>query len=39
MDYVIPEIKSVNPKLLVPSHSTGWGATLRCAQKLPNAFV
>lgn len=39
IDYVVPEIKRVNPKLLVSSHCTGWRAALKFAQELPNAFV
>ncbi|MEM2950382.1 MAG: MBL fold metallo-hydrolase [Nitrososphaeria archaeon] len=39
IDSVVSEIKRVNPKLLVPSHCSGWRAALKFAHELPKAFV
>lgn len=39
IDSVVSEIRKLNPKLLVPSHCTGWRAALKFAQELPKAFV
>jgi len=36
---VVAEIQSLDPKLIVPSHCSGWRAALRFAQTLPKAFV
>ena len=33
------ELKQVNPKLVVPSHCTGWRAMFTIASALPDAFV
>ncbi|MCX8189350.1 MAG: MBL fold metallo-hydrolase [Nitrososphaeria archaeon] len=39
IDHVIPEIRRLKPKLLVPSHCTGWRAALKFAYELPKVFV
>ncbi|MGB9727998.1 MAG: MBL fold metallo-hydrolase [Nitrososphaeria archaeon] len=39
IDNVVAEIKKVNPKLVVPSHCTGWRGAFKFAQELPEAFV
>jgi len=35
----ISELKGTDPKLIVPSHCTGWRGTFAIANALPNAFV
>ena len=35
----IKEIARLNPKLIVPSHCTGWKAMFAVAEELPEAFV
>jgi 7,8-dihydropterin-6-yl-methyl-4-(beta-D-ribofuranosyl)aminobenzene 5'-phosphate synthase len=35
----IKELRRINPKLLVPSHCTGWRAMCAIAKALPEAFV
>ena len=35
----IEELKKINPELIVPSHCTGWRASVAIAQAFPNAFV
>jgi 7,8-dihydropterin-6-yl-methyl-4-(beta-D-ribofuranosyl)aminobenzene 5'-phosphate synthase len=35
----VTELKQINPKLIVPSHCTGWRGTLAIANALPNAFA
>jgi len=35
----VSELKWTDPKLIVPSHCTGWRGTLAIANALPNAFV
>lgn len=35
----VEELKRINPKLIVPSHCTGWRAMCAFAEALPEAFV
>jgi 7,8-dihydropterin-6-yl-methyl-4-(beta-D-ribofuranosyl)aminobenzene 5'-phosphate synthase len=35
----VKELKRINPKLVVPSHCTGWKAMCTIANELPDAFV
>ena len=35
----VAALKELNPALVVPAHCTGWKATHRIAQELPEAFV
>ncbi len=35
----IEEFKQINPKLIVPSHCTGWRALYAIAEALPDAFI
>jgi 7,8-dihydropterin-6-yl-methyl-4-(beta-D-ribofuranosyl)aminobenzene 5'-phosphate synthase len=35
----IKELQRINPKLIVPSHCTGWKAMCAIAKTLPEAFV
>jgi 7,8-dihydropterin-6-yl-methyl-4-(beta-D-ribofuranosyl)aminobenzene 5'-phosphate synthase len=35
----IEELRRINPKLIVPSHCTGWRAMCAIAETLPEAFV
>ncbi len=39
IDLTVNELKRVNPKLIVPSHCTGWRAATSIAKKLPDAFI
>jgi 7,8-dihydropterin-6-yl-methyl-4-(beta-D-ribofuranosyl)aminobenzene 5'-phosphate synthase len=35
----VEALKAIAPKLVVPSHCTGWKATHEIARTLPDAFV
>jgi 7,8-dihydropterin-6-yl-methyl-4-(beta-D-ribofuranosyl)aminobenzene 5'-phosphate synthase len=35
----IESLKEIGPKVIVPQHCTGWRATGRIAQELPDAFI
>ena len=35
----VQALKAIGPKLIVPSHCTGWKATHEIAHALPDAFV
>ncbi len=35
----VKELRRINPKLVIPSHCTGWRATCAIATALPNAFA
>ena len=35
----VKELKRINPKLIVPSHCTGWRGICAIANVMPNAFV
>ena len=39
IDNVVAEIRKLNPRLVVPSHCTGWRGAFKFAQELPEAFV
>jgi 7,8-dihydropterin-6-yl-methyl-4-(beta-D-ribofuranosyl)aminobenzene 5'-phosphate synthase len=39
IEQTVKELKQVNPKLVVPSHCTGWRAMFTIASALPDAFV
>jgi len=39
IEQTVKELKKVNPKLVVPSHCTGWRAMFTIASALPEAFV
>lgn len=39
IDSTISELKRLNPKLVAPSHCTGWKAMCAIAEALPDAFV
>jgi 7,8-dihydropterin-6-yl-methyl-4-(beta-D-ribofuranosyl)aminobenzene 5'-phosphate synthase len=39
IEQTVKELKQVNPKLVVPSHCTGWRAMCAIASALPDAFV
>ena len=39
IEQTVKELKQVNPKLVVPSHCTGWRAMCTIANELPDAFV
>jgi 7,8-dihydropterin-6-yl-methyl-4-(beta-D-ribofuranosyl)aminobenzene 5'-phosphate synthase len=39
IEQTVKELKQVNPKLVVPSHCTGWRAMCAIASALPEAFV
>jgi 7,8-dihydropterin-6-yl-methyl-4-(beta-D-ribofuranosyl)aminobenzene 5'-phosphate synthase len=39
IEQTIKELEQVNPKLIVPSHCTGWKAVCAIARVLPRAFV
>jgi len=40
---IIPQtveaLQKINPAVVVPAHCTGWGATQRIAQTMPEAFI
>jgi 7,8-dihydropterin-6-yl-methyl-4-(beta-D-ribofuranosyl)aminobenzene 5'-phosphate synthase len=35
----VKELKKINPKLIAPSHCTGWRGTCAIAKTMPKAFV
>ena len=39
IDRTVNELKRINPHLIIPSHCTGWRASMRIAKKLPDAFI
>jgi 7,8-dihydropterin-6-yl-methyl-4-(beta-D-ribofuranosyl)aminobenzene 5'-phosphate synthase len=39
IEKTVEKLKLVNPKLLVPSHCTGWKGVYAIARAMPNAFV
>ena len=39
IDLTVNELKRINPQLIIPSHCTGWRATISIAKKLPDAFI
>ena len=39
IDQTIKELKHISPKMIVPSHCTGWRGILAIANALPEAFV
>jgi 7,8-dihydropterin-6-yl-methyl-4-(beta-D-ribofuranosyl)aminobenzene 5'-phosphate synthase len=39
IEQTVEALKRINPKLLVPSHCTGWRAMCTIAKSLPEAFV
>lgn len=39
IEQTLKELKQVNPKLVVPSHCTGWRAMCAIASEFPDAFV
>lgn len=39
IEQTVKELKRVNPKLVVPSHCTGWRAMCRITRAFPEAFV
>jgi 7,8-dihydropterin-6-yl-methyl-4-(beta-D-ribofuranosyl)aminobenzene 5'-phosphate synthase len=39
IEQTVKELRQVNPKLVVPSHCTGWRAMCTIANELPDAFV
>jgi 7,8-dihydropterin-6-yl-methyl-4-(beta-D-ribofuranosyl)aminobenzene 5'-phosphate synthase len=39
IERTLKELKQISPKLIVPSHCTGWRAMCRIANEFPNVFV
>ncbi len=39
IEQTVSELKGISPKLIVPSHCTGWRGTFAIANALPHAFV
>jgi 7,8-dihydropterin-6-yl-methyl-4-(beta-D-ribofuranosyl)aminobenzene 5'-phosphate synthase len=39
IEQTISELKGISPKLIVPSHCTGWRGTFAIANALPHAFI
>ncbi len=39
IEQTVEELKQINPKLIVPSHCTGWRGMCAIANAMPNAFV
>jgi 7,8-dihydropterin-6-yl-methyl-4-(beta-D-ribofuranosyl)aminobenzene 5'-phosphate synthase len=39
IEQTVEELKQINPKLIIPSHCTGWRGILAIAKGLPDAFV
>jgi 7,8-dihydropterin-6-yl-methyl-4-(beta-D-ribofuranosyl)aminobenzene 5'-phosphate synthase len=39
IEQTVKELKRISPKLIVPSHCTGWRGMCAIANVMPNAFV
>jgi 7,8-dihydropterin-6-yl-methyl-4-(beta-D-ribofuranosyl)aminobenzene 5'-phosphate synthase len=39
IEQTVNELEQINPKLIAPSHCTGWRALCAIARELPQAFV
>jgi 7,8-dihydropterin-6-yl-methyl-4-(beta-D-ribofuranosyl)aminobenzene 5'-phosphate synthase len=39
IDQTVKELMRINPKLIVPSHCTGWKGISAIAKSFPDAFV
>ena len=39
IEQTVKELKQINPKIIIPSHCTGWRGLLAIANALPEAFV
>ena len=39
IDQTVKELERISPKLIVPSHCTGWRGMFAIAKKLPEAFI
>jgi 7,8-dihydropterin-6-yl-methyl-4-(beta-D-ribofuranosyl)aminobenzene 5'-phosphate synthase len=39
IEHTVEELRRLNPKLIVPSHCTGWRAKCAIAAAMPHTFV